>query len=239
MTGNDSVQTPLPVTRLVPGGIAAEQSYSVVFCGSSSLLFAGFREIFQREPDLRIVGMVESPLLLSKMSLPDPGVVLMGESCWPGQPENTQPAALDPVLAMRTVQLVTSLQIQALSAALQLQCAGYVTLNDSIPEILEVVRQVGSGHRAISPSLRPHLHWEAGMNKYVLKVPGLSQSLSRRQIDVMTRIARGDSVKEIARDMHLSQKSVDSHKYRIMRKLGLHDRVQVTRLAIREGLLSP
>jgi DNA-binding NarL/FixJ family response regulator len=39
--------------------------------------------------------------------------------------------------------------------------------------------------------------------------------------------------------MHLSQKSVDSHKYRIMNKLGIHDRVLLARYAIREGLTLP
>jgi DNA-binding CsgD family transcriptional regulator len=65
------------------------------------------------------------------------------------------------------------------------------------------------------------------------------QGLSRRELDVFKLLAKGNSVKEVARTLGLSFKAVDSQKYRIMRKLGLTDRVQVTRLAIRAGLITP
>jgi DNA-binding CsgD family transcriptional regulator len=65
------------------------------------------------------------------------------------------------------------------------------------------------------------------------------QCLNRRELDVFRLLAKGDSVKEVARALGLSFKAIDSQKYRIMRKLGLTDRVQVTRLAIRAGLITP
>jgi DNA-binding NarL/FixJ family response regulator len=64
-------------------------------------------------------------------------------------------------------------------------------------------------------------------------------SLTSRQIEVLRHLARGKSVKEVARSMHLSEKSIDSHKYRIMHKLGIHDRVELARYSIREGLTLP
>jgi len=61
--------------------------------------------------------------------------------------------------------------------------------------------------------------------------------LTDRQREVLCLLAEGFSVKEIASMMHLSAKSVDSHKYRIMKKLKLNDRVRLARYAIREGLI--
>ena len=63
--------------------------------------------------------------------------------------------------------------------------------------------------------------------------------LTARQVEVLRHLAQGQSVKEVAKLMHLSQKSVDSHKYRIMHKLAIHDRVELARYAIREGLTQP
>lgn len=63
--------------------------------------------------------------------------------------------------------------------------------------------------------------------------------LSNRQIEVLRNLAFGLSVKDVARRMHISVKSVDSHKYRIMQSLGIHDRVDLARYAIREGLVCP
>jgi DNA-binding NarL/FixJ family response regulator len=46
-------------------------------------------------------------------------------------------------------------------------------------------------------------------------------------------------VKEVAKSMVLSERAIESHKYRIMQKLGIHDRVELARYAIREGLTVP
>jgi len=61
--------------------------------------------------------------------------------------------------------------------------------------------------------------------------------LTSRQREILCLLAEGLSVKEVAAKIHLSAKSVDSHKYRIMRKLNLHDRVLLARYAIRHGLI--
>ena len=53
---------------------------------------------------------------------------------------------------------------------------------------------------------------------------------------ILRHLARGLSVKEIGVRLGRSEKSIDSHKYRIMHKLGIHDRVELCRYAIREGL---
>jgi len=67
----------------------------------------------------------------------------------------------------------------------------------------------------------------------------LLQSLNPRQLQIFALLAGGSSVKEVATAMGLTFKAIDSQKYRIMRKLGVTDRVQATRLAIRAGLLKP
>ena len=63
--------------------------------------------------------------------------------------------------------------------------------------------------------------------------------LTNRQQEILTFLAMGDSVKEVARKIHLAPKSVEGHKHRIMKKLGLHDRVLLARYAIRNGLILP
>jgi DNA-binding NarL/FixJ family response regulator len=63
--------------------------------------------------------------------------------------------------------------------------------------------------------------------------------LTARQVQILKCLARGDSVKEAATCLSLTAKSVTNHKYRIMQKLGVDDRVKLARLAIREGLIEP
>ncbi|SFI24232.1 response regulator [Planctomicrobium piriforme] len=64
-------------------------------------------------------------------------------------------------------------------------------------------------------------------------------ALSLRRLEVARRLALGQSIKDIAEQLHLSEKAVDSHKYRIMKQLDVHDRVELALLAVREGLVQP
>ena len=56
---------------------------------------------------------------------------------------------------------------------------------------------------------------------------------------MLRHLARGESAKEVAKSMVLSERAIESHKYRIMQKLGIHDLVELARYAIREGLTVP
>ena len=61
-------------------------------------------------------------------------------------------------------------------------------------------------------------------------------TLSPRELEVLRYLAQGMAVKEVARVMHLSPKTVDNHKSNIMGKLDIHDRVALARFAFREGI---
>ena len=63
--------------------------------------------------------------------------------------------------------------------------------------------------------------------------------LTERQLEILKLLALGDSVKEIAKQLSKSPKSIESHRYRIAQKLGISDRVHLCRYAIRQGLILP
>jgi len=63
------------------------------------------------------------------------------------------------------------------------------------------------------------------------------ENFSSRQMEILRLLAHGDTVKEVGRKLHLTPKAVDSQKYRIMRKLDIHDRVHLALFAVREGLI--
>jgi DNA-binding NarL/FixJ family response regulator len=63
------------------------------------------------------------------------------------------------------------------------------------------------------------------------------ESLSDREREILVLLAEGHSLKEIAAQLNLSVKTVDAHKYNLMRKLDLHDRSELIRYAIRKRLV--
>lgn len=113
---------------------------------------------------------------------------------------------------------------------------GYVTKSISGPEISDAVRRVAGGDAVFSPRL-------AG---FVLDAFGSSQSeqidteldlLSDRELQVMRLIARGYSYKEVAKELFISVKTVESHVSNVLRKLQLSNRHELTRWAVDRKIL--
>ena len=124
-----------------------------------------------------------------------------------------------------------------LAQALQVKAVGYILKSEPINRLIEAIHQVTSGHAFYSDPVQSRISHDPVRNLSIVKTDQSAADLTPRQMEVLRHLARGASVKEVAKTMHLSQKSVDSHKYRIMNKLGIHDRVDLTRYAIREGLI--
>jgi len=123
--------------------------------------------------------------------------------------------------------------------ALSAGAAGYLLKTESPEAVIKGIRQVASGGTCFSRDVQSRL---------VLGHDGLTladqhhtraSTLSRRELEVLTYLARGMSKKEIAQTMHISVKTVERHSDRLMAKLDIHDRVELTRFAIREGLAEP
>jgi DNA-binding NarL/FixJ family response regulator len=121
--------------------------------------------------------------------------------------------------------------------ALRSKAAGYVLKTDSLASLLTAVQTVSKGGTFYSEPIRDRVSIDPVTGNTRAQFESRLTQLSDRQLEVLRHLAYGLSVKDVARKMHISVKSVDSHKYRIMQSLGIHDRVDLARYAIREGLV--
>ena len=145
-------------------------------------------------------------------------------------------------LAMRQRETRVSLYSAAMpdiyiEQALRSKAAGYVLKTDPLTSLLTAVQKVASGGTYFSEAIRERVTVDPGTGQMKAQFESRLTQLSDRQLEVLRNLAFGLSVKDVARKMHISVKSVDSHKYRIMQSLGIHDRVDLARYAIREGLV--
>lgn len=112
---------------------------------------------------------------------------------------------------------------------------GYVYKGDDPEELVVAIRAVGRGGSFYSTSVSERIATMPGQ-----KGGGSRLSLlSSRELETLRYIAKGLSKKEIAPLMHISVKTVDKHVTQLMTKLEIHDRVGLSRYAIREGLIEP
>jgi DNA-binding NarL/FixJ family response regulator len=123
--------------------------------------------------------------------------------------------------------------------ALRSKVAGYVLKTDPLTSLLTAIQKIASGGTFFSEAIRERVSVDPGTGQMKTHFESRLMQLSDRQLEVLRNLAFGLSVKDVARKMHISVKSVDSHKYRIMQALGIHDRVDLARYAIREGLVCP
>ncbi|MCG3126592.1 MAG: Response regulator UvrY [Phycisphaerae bacterium] len=114
---------------------------------------------------------------------------------------------------------------------------GIVTQADSLENLLTAIRQVCNGGWYFSPAVQPRIEISDGHAR--LATPSPFAALSPRELEVLNYLATGSSKKEIALKLSLSVGTINNHAANLMRKLDCHDRVELTRLAIREGLVPP
>ncbi|MCA8991694.1 MAG: response regulator transcription factor [Planctomycetaceae bacterium] len=123
--------------------------------------------------------------------------------------------------------------------ALRLDVAGYLLKSDSFTQLVANLRAILQGEKRYSERVFDRLEFDSTQQEFQVKSTTYLSGLTSRQLEVLRHLVRGESVKEVAKAMMLSERAIESHKYRIMQKLGIHDRVELTRFAIREGLTIP
>jgi len=117
--------------------------------------------------------------------------------------------------------------------ALKLGAAGYVTKQSAPDVLVAAVRRVLSGGRYVSPALAELL----ANSLADAEADGSHDTLSNRELQVLKLIASGKSLKEIGAELDLSEKTVATYRARISEKMCLPTNVDLTRYAMRHGLV--
>ncbi len=113
---------------------------------------------------------------------------------------------------------------------------GYLAKECAFAELATAVRAVAEGKVYISPGVAADLV-EDYVGSLPERLPRLHDALSDREREALIHLAEGDSIKEAAFAMGVSSKTLDTFRRRILTKLGLTSAADLTRYAIREGLI--
>ena len=121
------------------------------------------------------------------------------------------------------------------SEMLRAGASGFVTKDAAYDELVQAIRTILSGKPYVSPSLGLTAAEAAPQNG---EQPAQSaySSLTTREREVLQLMAEGRNTKQIALDLHVSIKTVETHRRQIMEKLNLYSLAELTKYAIREGL---
>ena len=117
---------------------------------------------------------------------------------------------------------------------MQAGASGFLTKGAEPEEMIRAIKDVASGKRFISPSVAQQI---ALSNVSSIDTESPFKSLSERELQITEMIAKGLKAADIAERLNLSPKTVNSYRYRIFDKLNLKGDVELTRLAIRCGIV--
>ena len=117
--------------------------------------------------------------------------------------------------------------------ALKAGAAGYVLKHSADTQLVDAIRAAIRGEPFMSPVAEEELlrNW--------LGEGATGSDLTPRELEVVKLIAEAHTNKQIAQILNLSEKTVESHRGNVLAKLGMRDRVELVRYAIRRGLIEP
>lgn len=137
----------------------------------------------------------------------------------------------------RVVLIADRLPDVLLEQALAIPVAGILLKEEPLSRMMDFLRRIAGGDTVFSDAIRTRVEYQPRKRRFEVRQRSALARLSARQIEVLQQLALGRRVKEVADSLHLSEKAVESHKYRIMNRLNIHDRVELALYAVREGLI--
>ena len=211
----------------------------ILLADDHALVRRGLRLVLDSEPDLQVVAEAGDGVEAVKLALDDQVDLAIVDI---SMPRMTGLQAVREMQRrrpeMRTLVLSMHENEQYLYEALKSGASGYVLKTVADRDLVEACRAAMRGEAFLYPGARTAL-----IRDYLAQAHARQRvredPLTARERQILKLIAEGHSTREIAQSLVISERTVDRHRANILVKLGMHDRVELTRYAIRRGLVEP
>lgn len=210
----------------------------ILLADDHALVRAGIRELLQKIPRANVIGEASNgrqALEMVESLSPDLVLLDIGMKELNGLEVAARVARDFP--AVKTLILSMHANEEYVLRALRAGASGYMLKDSAITELHLAIESVCNGKTYLSPSISRSV-----IDSYLNRTasPGKSHSLDQltpRQREILQLIAEGRSTKEIAGDLNLSAKTVETHRAQLMERLDIYDVAGLVRYAMRVGLI--
>ncbi len=229
--------SPIP-THPIPAATISRPTgpITVVVADDHALIRSALVGVLNATPDIRVVGEAATAEEAHAETLASSPRVLVLDVDMPGKD------AFQLIVELRrecpatdVLVLSGSVQDRLIQSARQVGAKGYIAKIDRTDAVIDAIRAIDHGQTYYSKAVQSRI-----VPEEVKRAAGgtKGERLSDRELEVLRYVGRGFAKKQIAEMMSISVKTVDKHVTTVMDKLDIHDRVELARYAIREGLIN-
>lgn len=214
-------------------------SITIVVADDHPIMREGLCSLIQRESDMIIVGEADngqSLIELTGTKCPDIAVLDISMPVLNGIEAARQIATAAP--GTKVICLSMHHERKFIEAMIEAGALGYLLKNDVPKELVNAIRLVAAGKTYLSPSIAT----DATRSLFETRrasTSGIFSQISVRERQILQLVVEGHPNKDIGTRLNLSEKTVTSHRVALMNKLGIHNLAELTRFAIREGIIEP
>jgi len=214
-------------------------SLKVIVIDDHEVVREGLVIVINGQPDMKVVGEANTAkdgLELLRKTKPD---IIITDISMPGEDafEFTKEFRLAAPDA-KVIFLSAYATDFNLEKAIKSGGAGFIAKSEPSLKIVNALRDVVNGNAYLSSEVAHRVVHLPDNQMDLRKVVIKRELITPRELEVLCRVAKGLTAKEIAKSLNISSKTVERHKSNIMGKLGIHTQVDLARYAIREGLVS-
>jgi DNA-binding NarL/FixJ family response regulator len=207
----------------------------VLIADDHGIVRSGLRLLLERQPDIEVIAEAADGAEAREIAVrerPDLAILDVKMPRLTGLQATREIKEQAPEVAV----LILSMHDddRYLFEALKAGASGYVLKTQADTDLMAAIRAVERGEPFLTPDA------QQALIKDVLERGGeVEAELSPREEQIVKLVAEANTTRQIAEILHLSEKTVENHRANAMRKLGMRDRVELVRYAIRRGLIEP
>lgn len=208
----------------------------ILLVDDHTLFRSGIKLLLQRNPEFEIVGEASDGLEgVKRAKQLRPDVVLMDLNMAGLSGLEAMQLIVEDMPEIAVLMLTVSEEAEDLSTALKNGARGYLLKNIEADYLTQAIKRAAAGEPVIADAMTAKLvmQFRTGMNA---PQPLEKEKLTPRERETMVCLARGESNKEIARNLNVAESTVKIHVQNILKKLNLSSRVQIAVYAVERGL---
>lgn len=205
----------------------------IILADDHPILRAGLKLLIENQPDMEVVGEVgDHSLVLEAVKIANPRVLALDWSMPGGNPVRVLDDLTLKYPGTRVIVLTMHEDPAYVRLALGAGASGYLLKSAADSELIQAIRQIAKGgiYTQVPKALEVDSPGEISL------VGSKLEQLSQREREVLGQIAQGHTNQAIADRLFLSVKTVESYRARLMAKLGLKSRAELTQFSLESGL---